>query len=144
MLFYLFTIVVLLIIERLFIGKFNFFINYIKEIASNSVEILLEMSVNLNSNDNSNIEPIGNQDENEVKKYFEFVRVRCKNLNTDNKILHGILQNDDLFMSYSVPSKRSGHRAVCDDDNLWIWGGYCPLENNNQNPNSSPMLPEVN
>ena len=63
---------------------------------------------------------------------FEYFRIRCKNLKTDNKLL-----NPEDFMKYQVISKRSGHRAVCDDENLWTWGGYCPKDE------GSPMLQEV-
>jgi hypothetical protein len=138
MLIYFFTLIVLLTIDRLFIGKLNFFINYIKDIASSSVSILWKMSLSSNYPIKSDSTVI--QEESEGKKCFKFVRVRCKNLNTDNKLLQsGILESN---MSYEVPSKRSGHRAVCDEENLWIWGGYCPLEHSQTNSNS-PMMPEV-
>lgn len=31
-----------------------------------------------------------------------------------------------------IPSKRSGHRAVIFNDNLYIWGGYSPRRDNSQ------------
>lgn len=60
---------------------------------------------------------------------------------------------------FGVPKKRSGHRAVCNEENLWIWGGYCPVEEMSEdewdmedgnldnseegNPQRSPLFPQV-
>lgn len=41
----------------------------------------------------------------------------------------------------NVPSKRSGHRAVSNESNLYIWGGYCPTNENHNN--ISPLYPQV-
>ena len=38
------------------------------------------------------------------------------------------------------PSKRSGHRAVCNDESMWIWGGYCPVDRPTDN-NAEPPFP---
>lgn len=74
-----------------------------------------------------------NEEENEDQiGIFEYFRIRCKNLKTDNKLL-----KPEEHMKYQVITKRSGHRAVCDDENLWTWGGYCPKDE------GSPMLQEV-
>ena len=89
--------------------------------------------------------------DNESFKMFEFFRIRNNNTKKDNKIVEGLndtnntkTQNKDEIRLYRVPKKRSGHRAVCDDDNLWIWGGYSPYENEDtDSERTSPMLPEV-
>lgn len=54
-------------------------------------------------------------------------------------------------ITFGIPTKRSGHRAVCDEGNLWIWGGFCPTnefdnEENDDDDNEnekSPLYPEV-
>ena len=43
--------------------------------------------------------------------YFEFKRIRPNNVKSDNNGLNEIV--------FKVPKKRSGHRAVCNDENLW-------------------------
>ena len=64
---------------------------------------------------------------------------------------------DQSVLQFGVPKKRSGHRAVCNEENLWIWGGYCPVEemsddedledasmdSTNDHDNRSPLFPEV-
>ena len=89
--------------------------------------------------------------DNDSFKMFEFFRIRNSNSKRDNKIVEGLndtdntkTQNKDEIRLYRVPKKRSGHRAVCDDENLWIWGGYSPYENEDtDNERTSPMLSEV-
>lgn len=56
-------------------------------------------------------------------KLFEFKRI--KPMTKSKRAALGI---DESQGKYGVPTKRSGHRAVCNEDNLWIWGGYCPIE----------------
>lgn len=86
-------------------------------------------------------------------KMFEFVRIRCarkdfqtgisssfnlsylfddqyQNEYQNNRIeLDETPENNDEEKKYKfgIPKKRSGHRAVCNEENLWIWGGYCPV-----------------
>lgn len=45
---------------------------------------------------------------------FEFKRIRALNFSSDNK---GLNDTEPLF---KVPKKRSGHRAVCNEENLWV------------------------
>ena len=50
------------------------------------------------------------------------------------------------YANQNAPSKRSGHRAVCNNDSMWIWGGFCPVEGPTEN-NAEPRFPlfkEVN
>jgi hypothetical protein len=48
-----------------------------------------------------------------------------------------------------IPKKRSGHRAVCNDECLYIWGGYSPREDEstdedeNMSVESHPLLAEL-
>ena len=107
---------------------------------------------------------MGENQENDqsIVKTFQFKRIKPNNLKHDNKeaknrqlgsLIGDLNANDKLdhgeMIYYQVPSARSGHRAVCDEQNLWIWGGYCPNnhsseedEENSQN-GSSAMLSEV-
>lgn len=59
-------------------------------------------------------------------KLFEFTRLRCMKRAARTAILPSSFA--DSNHQFGVPKKRSGHRAVCNDENLWIWGGYCPVE----------------
>lgn len=135
------------IVERLLFDKIYIIINYLNDqltIFRNSlvVQRLCRLFIIMDNNDNNSTDVLDDVPTSlymvkiDEKMLFEFKRVRCRNLKTDNKVL-----KPDVNMNYEVPSKRSGHRAVCDDENLWIWGGYCPVESNNEN--DSPMLPEV-
>lgn len=54
-------------------------------------------------------------------KYFKFEQVRYAS-------------------ATAAPSKRSGHRAVCNAESMWIWGGYCPAERPAEN-NAEPPFP---
>ena len=132
--------IVLVIVDRLYFRKIHLIINYLKySIIRNSTRILMEMAednspCDLNGQDESNLKI----EETGGRKLFEFIRVRCKNLKTDNKLL-----SPDPTMNYEVPTKRSGHRAACDDENLWIWGGYCPIEVTAPISSIGPMLPDV-
>lgn len=107
-------------------------------------------------------------------KIFEFVRilrvktseakaiqgeVRAQSSSPSTSLNHldlsqETLCDDDLNESetFGFPKKRSGHRAVCNNENLWIWGGYCPVDEEANNddeedetdPNArSPLFPEV-
>ena len=58
--------------------------------------------------------------DSETIRLFEFVRVK--------PMKKAVFDQNSGSNNYKVPKKRSGHRAVCNEDNLWIWGGYCPLE----------------
>lgn len=92
-------------------------------------------------------------------KMFEFTRVRCMKRAARSAILPNALPMNQQF---GVPKKRSGHRAVCNEENLWIWGGYCPVDEmsddewdledgsldnstNNEDGNTtrSPLYPQV-
>ena len=98
-------------------------------------------------------------------KIFEVVRVRCarkdfklnSNPNQESNFQQG--QDEDEHQNeeqnsytFGVPSKRSGHRAVCNEENLYIWGGYCPKDEqdhhaqddeNDEDEILSPLFPEV-
>lgn len=47
-------------------------------------------------------------------KQFEFIRIRSLNFKSDNR---GLSESQSI---YKVPKKRSGHRAVCNEENLWV------------------------
>ena len=116
---------------RVFNNKIRHFLNIIKIKLSSVMESINQSSdTSLKDSNQEYIESVYSL------KMFQFERIRCKNLKTDNKNIT-INQN----MNYEVPSKRSGHRAVCDDENLWTWGGYCPTSTGEEEVN--PMLPEV-
>ena len=85
-------------------------------------------------------------------KMLEFVRIKIAKKSEYSKYL----SSSDLYASNAdlektgVPKKRSGHRCVCNQENLWIWGGYCPVEElsddneeEGQDPERSPLFPEV-
>jgi hypothetical protein len=98
-------------------------------------------------------------------KIFEVVRIRCArkdfklnaNPNQESNFQQG--QDEDEHQNeeqnnytFGVPSKRSGHRAVCNEENLYIWGGYCPRgeqdhltrdDENDEDEILSPLFPEV-
>lgn len=113
-------------------AKLKHFLNKIKLKFSTAMEPISQ------SNENSLNDSNQDLDESVYSlKMFQFERIRCKNLKTDNKYLTTSGGN----MTYEVPSKRSGHRAVCDDENLWTWGGFCPTPGDQEE--SNPMLPEV-
>jgi hypothetical protein len=87
-------------------------------------------------------------------KMFEFVRVKIAKRSEYAKMLAGSdLIDKSENARNSVPKKRSGHRAVCNEENLWIWGGYCPVEELSDNDNNEddedvvtervPLFPEV-
>lgn len=106
-------------------------------------------------------------------KMFEFYRIKCTKssevLTLKNEISNLTYRFSDfnslsdsspekdqnlgqnLIIQYGVPKKRSGHRAVCNNDNMWIWGGFCPIreqnitedDDENENVNISPLFPEV-
>lgn len=106
-------------------------------------------------------------------KMFEFVRIKCTK-SSEVRILKNEISNlasrfSDFYsprdtspetdpnpnlnqtIQFGVPKKRSGHRAVCDNDNMWIWGGFCPIreqnitedDDENENVYISPLFPEV-
>jgi hypothetical protein len=92
----------------------------VKRLRMNSSGIFMEQKMNDNSAAQSNSN-LGNL------KMFEFMRVRI----AKKKDFMKMVSASDLFdpnVLTGVPKKRSGHRAVCNDENLWIWGGYCPVE----------------
>ena len=107
-------------------------------------------------------------------KMFQFVRIRCatkdfktepnenniRNSLTEEQHLNNIMidqeeEEEETNYKFGVPSKRSGHRAVCNEDNLYIWGGYCPNnerehlndedteEEDDDESELSPLYPEV-
>jgi hypothetical protein len=51
----------------------------------------------------------------ETLSYFEFKRIRAANIKSDNKEI----DNNNNFI-YKIPTRRSGHRAVCNEENLWV------------------------
>ena len=51
----------------------------------------------------------------ETLSYFEFKRIRAANIKSDNKEI----DNDNNFI-YKIPTRRSGHIAVCNEENLWV------------------------
>lgn len=65
-------------------------------------------------------------------KMFEFARIKCLKRAARLAIMQEMPSSQQQIFQqqqqYGVPKKRSGHRAVCNDENLWIWGGYCPVE----------------
>lgn len=87
--------------------------------------------------------PVDNKSGSGNIKLFEYVRVRpakrkeilnnnedistSKYASSNGHFLGNLSQEliNDLE-SQKIPKKRSGHRAVCNEDYLWIWGGYCP------------------
>lgn len=90
-------------------------------------------------------------------KMFEFTRLRCMKRAARESMLPPSFAADKSVLQFGVPKKRSGHRAVCNEENLWIWGGYCPVEemsddedledasmdSTNDQDNRSPLFPEV-
>lgn len=90
-------------------------------------------------------------------KMFEFTRLRCMKRAARESMLPPSFAADKSILQFGVPKKRSGHRAVCNEENLWIWGGYCPVEemsddedledasmdSTNDQDNRSPLFPEV-
>lgn len=95
---------------------------------------------------------------------FEFVRVRVAKKSQYKRMImssdlidtHSEIQHNTDTGQRGTPRKRSGHRAVCNDQNLWIWGGFCPTyelsdvsepeedeANRNHNPNRSPVFSEL-
>lgn len=52
----------------------------------------------------------------ETLSYFEFKRIRAANIKSDNKEI----DNNNNFI-YKIPTRRSGHRAVCNEENLWVY-----------------------
>jgi hypothetical protein len=109
-------------------------------------------SLKMSNDQNDNLDSV---------KIFEFVRIR-PNKTKKNKLLKTSqtekeeseqTNETDLTQGRAVsgvPKRRSGHRAVCNDKYLYIWGGYSPSqaegsdnEDENANPNESPLYPEV-
>ena len=95
-------------------------------------------------------------------KMFEVVRIRCAkkdfkvNSTSDEQEANTQeVQDEDEDannFTFGVPTKRSGHRAVCNEESLYIWGGYCPIDeqrtptrvdDNNEPQQLSPLFPEV-
>ena len=69
-------------------------------------------------------------------KMFEFVRIRITKKSEYSRLVDGsdLIEQGEHVKS-GVPKKRSGHRCVCNQENLWIWGGYCPIEELSDNDN---------
>lgn len=96
-------------------------------------------------------------------RMFEFVRIRSVKSHEARLLKQSIgneahknepssspenLSNMSLNVHYGIPTKRSGHRAVCNTENLWIWGGFCPIrelddEERNSETDRSPLFPEL-
>ncbi|RNA40279.1 kelch domain-containing 10 -like protein [Brachionus plicatilis] len=119
------------------------------------------------ANESSNNSDLGNL------KMFEFVRIKCTK-SSEVRILKNEIsnlasrfsysyslrdtspdtdnsRNQNQSIHYGVPKKRSGHRAVCNNENMWIWGGFCPIreqninedDEDNENVYPSPLFPEL-
>jgi hypothetical protein len=107
-------------------------------------------SLKMSNNQNDNLDSI---------KMFEYIRIRpvktkknklLKASQTDKIATEELSESDSNRILNGVPKRRSGHRAVCNDKYLYIWGGYSPsqlegsdIEDENANPNASPLYPEV-
>ena len=110
-------------------------------------------TIKMSNDQNENIDTI---------KMFEFIRIRpvkskknklLKTSQTDEQDEQTNESNSDsnhTKIVNGVPKRRSGHRSVCNDKYLYIWGGYSPsqtegsdIEDENANPNESPLYPEV-
>jgi hypothetical protein len=103
-------------------------------------------------------------------KLFEFTRIRCRKkservefelelskklkLDGETRISGSSSNNSNVNVEFGIPGKRSGHRAVCNEEHLWIWGGYCPVSEDNADEDDedrrsgeghrrSPLYPEV-
>ena len=118
----------------------------------------------INSRNKKKVSKMSEESKNEIGtfKMFEVVRIRCarkdsKPNSRDNQESNSQQMQDDVDedqneeqnnYKFGVPSKRSGHRAVCNEENLYIWGGYCPKDEqeppgNEENEELSPLFPEV-
>ncbi|CAF0839649.1 unnamed protein product [Brachionus calyciflorus] len=101
-------------------------------------------------------------------KMFEFVRMKCVKSSEVRLLKQEISAQASRYseihrdsssentrcplqnLHYGVPKKRSGHRAVCNNENLWIWGGFCPVrelqgddDDEEFEVNDSPLFPEL-
>ena len=47
--------------------------------------------------------------------YFEFKLIKPANVESD------VQETDENNLIYKIPCKRSGHRAVCNYDYLWVY-----------------------
>ena len=97
---------------------------------------LLQKKMSNLGNDTTN-QPVSNGEQTN-EKFFQFHRVKVQTKRES-------FSNDRLV--FGIPKKRSGHRAVCDDEYLYIWGGYCPFYELNidddEDEQTLPLFPEV-
>jgi hypothetical protein len=111
----------------------NYTLKYIKKLFR---KILHKKMLTLgNESIENNLRVLNDEQTNE--KLFQFHRVKVQ---TKRESF-----SDDRLM-FGIPKKRSGHRAVCNDQYLYIWGGYCPLYELNiddENEQALPLFPEV-
>lgn len=150
---------------------------FLKKLIKNLVVVLLIKIMNRKRlrtsrmTDDAN-ESIMNSDLGSLKM-FEFVRIKCAKSSEVRTLKNEITnlasrfsdsyslrdaspdtdsnRNHNQNIYYGVPKKRSGHRAVCNNENMWIWGGFCPIREQNinededdyENSNPSPLFPEV-
>jgi hypothetical protein len=74
------------------------------------------------------------------------MRTSSTSRNDDNVAAFKFTEVDPRQLEDCIrPTRRSGHRAICNKSDLYIWGGYCPLPANAQiiDPNRTPLFPEV-
>jgi hypothetical protein len=74
---------------------------------------------------------------------FAFINNGLRNRQLISSLLNAF--NTKNKFTQTIPIKRSGHRAVCDVNNLYMWGGYCPKNEAPKNMNNPlcPLLPEM-
>jgi len=106
----------------------------LKNIKKLSRRLLREKMLTL-GNETNNLNVPNCEQTNE--KLFKFHRVKVQ---TKRESF-----SDDRLV-FGIPKKRSGHRAVCNSEYLYIWGGYCPLYELNiddEDEQKLPLFPEV-
>ena len=78
---------------------------------------------------------------------FQFIRIKCAKSKrpVEEPIGAAAAAAADVVSPFTpgVPGRRSGHRAVCTEDYMYIWGGYCPPAELEASADSSPLFPEV-
>jgi hypothetical protein len=108
----MFYVVFALILFKLLL--FNFIIKYIQR--PRFVQFITNLFNKKNKmiNNNNNIVKEEEEEENKMNScYFKFKLIEPNDNDT-------------------IPSKRSGHRAIVYNDNFYIWGGFNPKRDNRQ------------